>query len=269
VAERQLLAAGREADVFVHGDDTVLKLWRDPGHASRARTEAAALRTLDAAGHLAPRPVDVVTVDGRPGLVLERVDGASLLDRLGSRPLDVFAVGRVMGDVHAAMHDCAAPIELPALRDVLRERITAADSLPERLRAAALGLLDTLPDGDRLCHGDLHPGNILGTLAAPVVIDWADAARGDPVADLARTAVIHRVAVPPRGSPRAVRVLTRVGRRILRDRYLAAYEARRTVDPASFDRWEIVRAAARCWEPVPEEHPALVGFVRHRLPAGS
>jgi Ser/Thr protein kinase RdoA (MazF antagonist) len=269
VADRQLLAAGREADVFVHGDTTVLKLWRDPGYAGRPRTEAAALRALEAAGHLAPRAIDVVTVDGRPGLVLERVDGTDLLERLGSRPLDVFAVGRVMGDVHAAMHDCAAPVELPALRDVLRERITAAGALPEELRAPALGLLDTLPDGDRLCHGDLHPGNMLGTLSAPVVIDWADAARGDPVADVARTAVIHRVAVPPPGAPRTVRALTRAGRRILRDRYLAAYRGHRPVDPASFDRWEVVRAAARCWEPVPDEHVALVRFVRRRLSAGT
>jgi thiamine kinase len=267
MAQRQILAAGREADVFAHGDGTVLKLWRDPELAWRAETEASALRTLAAAHYPAPQPVEVVRVDGRVGLVLERVDGTSLLHRLGSRPLDVFTAGRVMGEVHAAMHACAAPPELPALHDVLRERIAAAEALTDELRGRALRVLDGLPAGDRLCHGDLHLDNILGTWSAPVVIDWGDASRGDPVADVARTSVIHRVATAPPGSPAVVRALTAVGRTILRTRYLAAYQRRRPYDHELLARWEIVRAAARLWEPVPEEHPALLRFLRRRLPA--
>src|SRR5258706_247313 len=47
----------------------------------------------------------------------------------------------------------------------------------------ALGILDTMSDGDRLAHGDLHPGNVLLAEPGPVLIDWADATRGDAVAD--------------------------------------------------------------------------------------
>jgi aminoglycoside phosphotransferase (APT) family kinase protein len=261
----ELLAEGREAEVFAAGDGTVLKLLRDPDHAWRVQREAAALRALEAEGYPAPRVVGEVSVDGRPGLELERVDGRDQLAMIGRRPLSVFTAGRVLGEAHVAMHDCAAPDDLPDLHDDLRRRIEAAEALPDDLRRRALDVLRALPRGDRLCHGDLHPGNILGPWAAPVVIDWGDASRGDPTADVARTAVLLRVGEPPPGSPVAVRTLAGLGRRILHDRYLATYRARRAIDRALLDRWQIVRAAGRLWEPVPDEHPALLGVLRAGL----
>ena len=48
------------------------------------------------------------------------------------------------------------------------------------------------PDGDRLCHGDFHPMNILGDVSQPVIIDWPDARRGDPAADVCRSYLLMR-----------------------------------------------------------------------------
>ena len=95
-----------------------------------------------------------------------------------------------------------------------------------------------------------------------MVIDWGDATRGDPIADVARTTVLLRVGVPPPGAPLVVRTLAPLGRRILHDGYLAAYRSRRPVDRRLLLRWQVVRAAARLWEPVPDEHPALLRFLR-------
>jgi aminoglycoside phosphotransferase (APT) family kinase protein len=256
------VAEGREAEVFAEGERTVLKLMRDPAHGWRVEREAAALRTLEAEGYPAPRVVETVVVEGRPGIVMERVDGRDHLAAIGRRPPAVFPAGRSLGRAHVAMHDCAAPPELPDLHDELRERLEAATALPDDLRHRALVALDGLPRGDRLCHGDLHPGNVLGSWASPVVIDWGDATRGDPIADVARTTVLLRVGVPPPGSPFVVRTLAPLGRRILHDGYLAAYRSRRPVDRRLLVRWQVVRAAARLWEPVPDEHPALLRFLR-------
>jgi len=44
---------------------------------------------------------------------------------------------------------------------------------------------------------------MLGSRSAPVVIDWGNASRGDPHADVARTYLIHPVAVPRRTPGRA------------------------------------------------------------------
>ena len=260
-AERVLLAQGREAEIFLQGDGTVLKLLRKPEWAHRVGREAAALRVLRANGMAAPEVFAEVTVDGRPGLVIERIAGVDMLTTLGRRPLSFARAARVMADLHARLHDCVAPASLPDLHDELRQRITMAPALPEGSKASSLAVLDELPRGDRLCHGDMHPGNILGPWDDPAVIDWGDASRGDPVADVARTHLLVAIGQPPPGTALVLRVVAVVGGRLLAARYLAAYRRRRPIDADVLARWEVVRAAARFAEQIEPEYPALRRFL--------
>lgn len=115
-----------------------------------AGVPAPAPRYLDAAGE----------IFGVPSLVLDHVDG-----ELSPADLDDTVLVRELAQVLVAIH-----------------RIPAADMnfLPQRVSA--------LPERNRpvLLHGDFWPGNTLwrdGRLAA--VIDWEDAAIGDPLADVA------------------------------------------------------------------------------------
>ena len=50
-----------------------------------------------------------------------------------------------------------------------------------------------MPDGERLCHSDFHPLNILGEMSAPVIIDWLDARGGDPAADVCRSYLLLKL----------------------------------------------------------------------------
>ncbi|HKY67020.1 MAG TPA: aminoglycoside phosphotransferase family protein, partial [Acidimicrobiales bacterium] len=197
----RFLAEGREAEVFLQPDGTVLKLLRDPGAGDRVAREAAALTALAAGDYPAPTLVRTTTVDGRPGLVTTFVDGSDMLSALERRPWSVVPAADTMGTLHAAMHRRAAPADLPDLHDLLRGRIEGAAPLDDGHRRQVVALLGSLPRGDRLCHYDLHLGNILGTAADPVVIDWGDATRGPAAADVARTTVLHRFARLPPGAP--------------------------------------------------------------------
>jgi Ser/Thr protein kinase RdoA (MazF antagonist) len=264
-----LLAQGREADVFLLAETTVLKLMRDASDEPRVRREAAALRVLAKRGYGVPTVLDVVTIDGRPGLVMQRIVGTDLLQSLGRRPQSVFRAGRVIGEAHVAMHDCVAPPELPDLHDNLRKSIQLAKLLPVHLRAVALEVLDGLPRGDRLCHGDLHFGNMLGSWSAPVIIDWGNASRGDPVADVARTEVILRFGDPPPDAPPLIRLLAPVCRKAVIGRYLATYQRQRPFEPKLLERWAIVQAAARLLEVIPSEHPRLIAFLEERRSSDS
>jgi uncharacterized protein (TIGR02172 family) len=264
-ADLVLLARGLEAEVFLRSDGSVLKLMYDPANTERVGHEATALRTLSSHGYPAPELLDVVTVDGRPGLVLQRVPGSDLLTQLGRNPLALLRAGRALGDVHAAMHQIEAPAGLPDRKDIFRRRIEAAPDLPDRLRAAAVALLAELPAGDRLCHGDLHLGNLLGSWSAPIVIDWGDASHGDPLADVARTYLVHQVASAPPGAPPLVRMLAPAVRTTIARRYLAAYRKHHRVDQKLLGQWMTVGAAARLAEPVPGEYPKLIQLIESRI----
>ncbi|WP_116999531.1 phosphotransferase family protein [Desertimonas flava] len=201
-------------------------------------------------------------MDGRRGLVMTRVDGNDLLTALARNPFLLGTVARVLAVRQAELHDIVAPPGLPALSDALRDRITVAGPLPDDLRRRSLQLLDTLDGGDRLCHGDLHPGNLVGPPRAPTVIDWAGATRGPPVADVARTQLLLREGVVPDEAPPMIRMLAPRLRGLLAARHLNLTRRRRPIDVHLFERWTVVWAAARLAEDVEPEHPAMLRRVR-------
>jgi aminoglycoside phosphotransferase (APT) family kinase protein len=256
------LGAGREAEVYAWGDVAVLKLYR-PGFGGH-RAEAAALRSLDG---IAPRLLEVVDRDGRTGLVLERLDGPDMLTLLQRQPWRVLGLASTLATAHRAVHRVAAPAELPDLRRVLAARIHDA-GLPPHLRSFAMRVLDGLPDGDRLCHGDYHPGNVLLATDRTAIIDWASAARGVPEADHARTLLLLRRADPLPGTPLLSRALIAIGRSLLARRYAHTY--RRGSPPLrQMHSWLLVHAAARLAEGIQVEQTMLIGMLdraRHKAP---
>ncbi|HET6810471.1 MAG TPA: aminoglycoside phosphotransferase family protein [Acidimicrobiales bacterium] len=262
---RVLLAEGREAEVFLQPDGTVLKLMRDPTQQWKVDREAAALRALSVGQAVAPELVEAVIIDGRPGIVMRRIQGEDLLARLGRWPLAVLRAGRALAEAHAPIHEVMAPTSLPDLHGDLRVRIETAEPLPAPFRARALELLEALPQGDRLCHGDLHLGNLIGSWDKPAIIDWGDACRGDPIADVARTELLQRLGSPPPGAALAIRVCAPVGRTALAAQYLATYQKLRPISATELNKWRIVRAAARLREPIPSEHPRLLRYLRRHL----
>jgi aminoglycoside phosphotransferase (APT) family kinase protein len=163
------------------------------------------------------------------------------------------------------MHDNRAPDSLPDLRDELARRIRSAKALPEHHATAALRRLRALPTGDRLCHGDYHPQNVLGTLKDPVIIDWGDASRGAPAADVARTLLLLRMGELPPDTPAPMRALTAVGRGLLARRYLAVYRHHAVEKPSQLDDWLLVRAAARFNEELEVEYPRLLKLLAESL----
>jgi hypothetical protein len=248
------VGTGREAEVYAWGDTAVLKLYR-PGFGGH-RAEAAALRTLDG---IAPRLLDVVDHDGRTGLVLERFDGPDMFRLLQRQPWRVLGLAGALATTHLAIHRIKAPSDLPDLRDVLAARIDDA-ALPDHLRTFAMRVLDGLPDGDRLCHGDYHPGNVLLTADQTAVIDWAGAARGVPEADHARTLLLLRWANPLPGTPPLSRGLMAVGRTLLTDRYARTYRhGAPTTRPVN--SWLLVHMAARLSEGIEAEYGMLTGML--------
>ena len=256
--ELQKLAEGREAEIFAWDDGTVLRLLRSPDGRRQLEWEAAAMRAAADAGVRVPAVRELTSVDGRPGLVMERIDGVDMLTLVGKRPWLVFSVGAQSGRIHAVLHEVRAPESLIPLRERLRGRIEQAGPLPADLARFALELLDGLPDGDRICHGDLHPGNIMRTKGEPVLIDWTAVTRGDPAADFARTNMMIRLGDVPPGAPLVIRYGAIVARGLMRTSYVRAYRRARPLDAALAARWEVPVMAARLAEGIESENPKLL-----------
>ena len=251
------VAEGTDAEIFGWEDGQVLRLLRAGVSDNALAYEEAAMRAGRAALPLVPSVVGRVEVDGRPGLVMERVDGQDLVRLLSRKPWTVSRVGTITGDVHAQLHDVVAP---PAfITPDARARLWIASPIvPEHARRAALEQLESLPDGDRLLHGDFHPGNILMSARGPVVIDWSGATRGDPHADVARTLMLIRIGALAPGTPLVVRAGAAVARRLIIRSYTGAYRRGRALDAGLLRRWTIINLAARFAAKLPGERQLLL-----------
>jgi aminoglycoside phosphotransferase (APT) family kinase protein len=249
---------GREAEVFAWDSDAVLKLYR-PGFGGH-RAEAAALARLEGYA-VAPRLLDVVDRDGRPGLVLDRLGGADMLVLLQRQPWRLLGLARVLANTHRAIHDVPGSADLPDLRPTLAVRIDDAVALAPPLRDFAMRVLDALPDGDRLCHGDYHPGNVLVDAGRAAVIDWAGATRGVPEADHARTLLLLRWANPLPGTPLMFRGLMAAGRSMFAYTYARTYQGGAPQPIRQLNSWLTVHAAARMSEGIDVEQPKLIAIL--------
>jgi aminoglycoside phosphotransferase (APT) family kinase protein len=258
-----ILGRGRTAEVYALDAERAVKRFAAGVPYRVAEREAENTRVAVAAGLPAPTVHGVVRLDGRPAIVYERVHGPSMEARLRSRPWTLRRAGRRLASLHARIHatvptDVAAHSGLPSVRDRLRRTVRRAPGLTPRDRWRTLSTLASLSRGDALCHGDFHPGNVLSTDDGPVVIDWLDAGRGHPAADVARTTLLLRFGGRRTGPIRSL------PRDCLRRWYRRAYHARGEVTPDQVREWALPVAAARLAEDVPEA-ARLRAFVRARL----
>ena len=243
------LAIGGTAEIYPWSDGQVLKLFYSSFPAAVAAEEARIAAAVAAAGLPVPAVGALLEVAGRPGLLYARVDGPAMFELLPRQPWRTVRFAHLLAELHAAIHAMAAPAALPDLHTRLAAKIRQAPALPEPLRAAALAALADLPSGDRLCHGDFHPGNVLLTDTGPVIIDWMDATCGSPLADVARTAVI---ALGAAGSDQVPNAPLKAFTRFFTRRYLRRYFRLRPGGREELRRWLPVVAAARLSEQIPE-----------------
>jgi aminoglycoside phosphotransferase (APT) family kinase protein len=259
------IAEGREAEMFEWEDGTILRLARNEGAHADVQWQVWLLSVADAAGLRVPKVYEQLEIQGRPGIVMERIQGPDLLSLVERRPFMVWRAGRLTGRLHAEMHRASIGTDLPSTKDRVRRMTALREHVSEEIAQWASSELERLPDGDALCHGDFHPANILLAGDEPVIIDWSNATQGDPHADVARTLLIFRIGEPPQRSGIAIRALARFGRRLLLSAYLRGYRAGGSLDAALVERWVPVRAADRLADGITEERPALLRIIRRAM----
>ena len=262
VGKGELIGEGRTAQVYAWGPGRVLKLYYDWWPEGNIEYEAKIGKTVHAAGIPSPEVGELVEVDGRRGLVYERIDGPSMTDLLLADPGSIDELAHTLAQLHATMHLPAPGSVLPRQRDNLLRNIDSisATLLPATLKEKVSQTVQELPDGDVVCHGDYHPGNVIMSSRGPVPIDWENASLGSPEADVARTALLLETAhFYLTGAPEYTALVEGINR--FRQLYLQAYCSLTGSDPDLISAWRVPVAAARLHEGIAQEEAYLLDIV--------
>jgi Ser/Thr protein kinase RdoA (MazF antagonist) len=254
------IGQGRAAEVFALDETRVIKVAREGAGASLER-EAAAMRAAHGAGMPVPAAHELVEVDGRRALIMGRAAGTDMLTRFARKPWTLLRAGGKLGRLHARLHEATAPAELPTAREVIESRVTESSVLTPAVRRRVLDVLRTLPDGDRLCHFDFHPANVITDGNQLVVIDWPGACRGDPLADVAASLVILRGGKTTPGTPLITRLLAPIGRKLLLRGYRRGYRTQHSIDEAALASWLVVLSGMRLTYSIAGEQEMLLATI--------
>jgi len=261
-----LIATGGTAEIYAWLDDRVVKLYWSGAAASAAAQEAAHAGAANVAGAPTPRAIELVTVDGRPGVVFERAPGPSMQETLLAEPRRTEELARQFAELHADLHQ-RTPRDLPSQHQHLTRRIKLA-SIGGRARSVILSALKTLPHGHSLCHGDFHPGNVLLTSRGPTIIDWFDASIGDPAGDVARTCLVIQYAKAPDALDAQGQGATETLRSTFTAAYLDHYRRLCALSPEQLKAWMLPVASARLTDPIsPHQRAALLRLIDGLMPA--
>ena len=203
----------------------------------------------DRAGAPVPGRRRIVTVFGKRALALERIVGPSMWQSLLDEPGRAHAIGGQLASVQVEIGSCTPGYELPTQHDRLVSKVHIAARDHGSHLLAVLDRLTPTVGPLMLCHGDLHPRNVILGPNGPVPVDWYDASRGTAASETARTSLILEVS-----HHLGLGGVSDVGGRALRDGYLEAAIAHFGLGEAELATWMLVHRVARLAEGLGAEH---------------
>ena len=173
----KLITQGNTAEIYEYSHNQVCKLFYPEYPKEYVEHEFHNAALVAKAGINTPKAYEIITVQGRFGIIYDRIIGTELTQSIydeshRSKWLDRFA------QFHKQLLQCRID-ELISYKDFLK--IFAAD--PKTIMR-----IDSLPDDHYLLHGDFHLGNIMVVVSDHLILlDMMNACKGPVLYDVART----------------------------------------------------------------------------------
>jgi len=260
-----LLARGGQAGIYDIGEGKVLRVPNRPEDFDRIRYEYRVYALLAETTAYAPAVYELLEIEGVPAIVMERLTGRTMMSSVKTRPWTAEEKAVDLAELHHNLLYVHTSAGLSRAKANARYCIHASKILSDEDKSGLDAILDELPEGEALCHGDFHPGNIIHQGDRDYIIDWSGASAGDYHADVAHTYILLKV-VPrvPGLNPLIHFFQKRIGRAIAAT-YLTTMQELRSIDYRLLSQWILVKAAERTYYGLPSEREHLRSFVHETL----
>ncbi|SEO58053.1 Phosphotransferase enzyme family protein [Paenibacillus sophorae] len=265
MTDLRLIGQGRTADIFEYSQGKIIKLYKKDFPAEAINQELVVSGLACSLGIRTPEPFGHTQLDGRDGLIFQRISGVSLLSLFIKKPWTIPKYSKLLANLHAEIHTYEAAELNRRQKQVLCEYIQQAPLLTEQEKEKIIRYTEKLPDGNKLCHGDFHPDNVMFD-GGYWIVDWMTGMSGNPAGDAARTVILLSVGSMPDGTPAPIKLFVQFLRNKLKAAYIKEYLRVTGHDYSTIDEWILPAAAARLVEWIPkDEKDELLSIIRARL----
>lgn len=178
----EVIANGNTAEICEYGNNLICKLFYNRYPNLYVAHEFINAKEIWSLGIKSPKPHEIISINGRSGIIYDKIIGEKLLDKIYSSEQETWLNRFIKFQKELfEFHD----ENLLDYKEFLRLFASGSEEL--------LLKIDELDSGNSVIHGDFHPSNLMvdrtGTL---ILIDMMNVCKGSPAYDVARTCFLLR-----------------------------------------------------------------------------
>jgi len=181
----KVIAVRTDKTVYRDGDKAI-KVFSSNYSKANVLNEALNQARVEETGLNIPKLLEVTKIDGKWAIVTEFIEGKTLEQLMKENPLKYDEYMNLFVDIQLEVLSKRAPL-LNKLKDKMHRKISES-GLDATTRYELHTRLQSMPDHNKVCHGDFNPSSIIITKdGTPYILDWSHVTQGNASADAART----------------------------------------------------------------------------------
>ena len=187
----EVVGIGGVGTVYRLDEDTIIKVFREGATLDEVRREITMAKEAFVLGVPTAISIDIVKVEAgaqeRFGLVYELLRAETLSAAVKRNPDRLEHYAMRYADLLRLMHGIAVPAgdNVPSAIQREREQVMHIRRyFPQECIDRLLGILDCIPEGYRLLHGDLQTKNVMVQDEELMIIDMGEMGYGHPLLDM-------------------------------------------------------------------------------------
>lgn len=255
----ELLGIGNTARVYRWGKTEVIKIFYDQSSAMNEANNAEIISNLKLRS---PNYGGLVEYEGKMSIVYERIDGPTMLWNIEPTAQSMSYHARLMANLQCEIHQVEHKI-LPNLKPKITQQINHSQEISNHDKQMITNRLNSLPDGNAICHYDFHPDNIIISPNGPIIIDWLNLLVGNQEADVTRTSMMIQSHSLPPNAPSWL--MHRELRELFNKEYITEYINLTGMEEEFLERWMIPTLAVRIDEMQGEYRQEIIDKLQIRL----
>lgn len=238
------IIAVRTDKTVYRDEDKAIKVFSNNYSKANVLNEALNQARVEETGLNIPKLLEVTKIEDKWAIVTEFIEGKTLEQHMKENPHKYDEYLNLLVDIQLEVLSKKAEL-LNKLKDKMHRKISQT-GLDATTRYELHTRLASMPDHDKVCHGDFNPSNIIISKGeTPYILDWSHATQGNASADAARTYLLFWLA----------------GETDKAEKYLNLFCKKSDTAKQYVQKWLPIVAASQSVKGKPEERDFLLHWV--------
>lgn len=235
----------RAAKTIYHAGDNAIKVFDKQYSKADILNEALNQARIEENNLNIPKIKEITSIDGKWAIVLEFIEGKTLAQLMQENKDKYDEYLEMFVNLQIKVHSMESPL-LNNLKDKMHRKISET-KLNETIRYDLHTRLESMPNHNKICHGDFNPSNIIisESNGEPYIIDWSHATQGNAFADAAITYLCFWLAGDIEGA----------------DKYLGLFCRKNNINKQEVQKWLPIAAASQSVKGNLQEKELLLSWV--------